>query len=1327
MDVPTSESDCTRRKPETATYNEVNIDDAIEEHNRGISRAAYIELHRAHSNKLTNNLKKKYEEQASDEKQQVSPRKQDSKTRIPIPKPRSLQLLKPKHSISKSRFSFPSSRKDENANDVIRKCSSSSEEYISIILRSESEESLDKFSKELNLFMMDKHPKEKKKSSSFRRILTGKIFSKDKKKKEEEKPVTPPHKENSNLRHTISTNDPSELRQNRLITKQMEDRYAQMHIREFNQIKNNFENHKTPEKPARSNNPGTVTYRRFEPKYTDVSSSASTLTSEGTFGENVSTKPELKLVQSNAIIPINSERPLPNPYQFGRNNEEVYTYDRNSTASSDSKLKRSPSIEVSKLKLPPNRDVVTLSRVKSPISHDYNNTDKEIATELLKPKRSPTPNQNAFTSSVDFPETLRNLSTGNGTSQQNSSSSVEYRDNIFEDRRSESFPQTMKTFSPIVCNREGIYEKVVNEALTPAHEEDKRDKENSYEKRMINHLSPSHQMFKSLNIPKKYPNEDKRNNSGSPYDQNSSNNTNETLGATHRMFSSYNSQRNEFGTPVSSPDQDRRRNPYESPSPAHQSSFDYPDNVEQNNANRDVEPRYSSRFQNMQNQSISRNESPQTKIEPTGIKMRGVQVRLKAKDLPGFLRIKDLWKYRQSTTHSPGSLHSSPTSDHVRQTLERRDMTEDDIQRRNMNFTEPRNAFRAQQNLPRQPETDYISHGGHNTPRNSDRMVETRLNPNVYRNNQGLPNQRPRHLAEEQLLRPHMNPNELRHTYDNNQNRQLQSEDPPGGTIQNLDMYPPQNIKYNPQYEDQSSRQQYRNGPAQNIRHGDQQLTRNIPFPPQELRRKPPELQRQAFFPPESPNYGVYKNVPPPANLVRSSTPNNLTPSPLKPVSPQKEELRKSVEAYYWKEIKKLKEQENMELYYYQMNMVPYLGYAEDPGSIRRSRKPVMMRQHPALQQKPVIYQNEPLYGQHFKRNTPERRTVDGSNRTSSIYRPIFKRGSLTTPVKQQDDPQYKKVSFRHFEENLPRRQGGQNIAGPRNNNAQYPARYSVNMNEGMYGNPNELYPRYVPQMQQNRWPNIPEQEMQHAVPRGIYDRRPPLARKPPHDGNYGRRGVEMPKREIIMGDNEIFGQFGGYLHKEEPSYSGSVISTQESIYGQSRGPKQIIVSDKVCDMYGQIHDRNSPSVVRRSGVMMGRLQPQQPPQAPTPQPLETPDFLQRNSRLTSSANDIRSGRYPNRIQQQNPHALYKEGIYSDYPPSRPLPPVPTDGRGAPKYDNSKGAKEHRSTKNKGSSLEHLETDESRQLSTTELQRLVLLEQLHLIRLQSKLEAEKFS
>ncbi|VEN53103.1 unnamed protein product, partial [Callosobruchus maculatus] len=196
MDVPTSESDPTRHKPATGTYKEVNIDDAIEERNRGISRAAYIELHRAHRNKLTNNLKKKYEGQTSDEKKQVSPRKQDSKTRIPIPKPRSLQLLKPKHSNNKSRIGLPSSRKDENANDLVRKCSSSSEEYISIILRSESEESLDKVNKELNLFTMDKHPKEKKKSSSFRRILTGKIFTKDKKKKEEEKPVAPPHKEN---------------------------------------------------------------------------------------------------------------------------------------------------------------------------------------------------------------------------------------------------------------------------------------------------------------------------------------------------------------------------------------------------------------------------------------------------------------------------------------------------------------------------------------------------------------------------------------------------------------------------------------------------------------------------------------------------------------------------------------------------------------------------------------------------------------------------------------------------------------------------------------------------------------------------------------------------------------------------------------------------------------------------------------------------------------------------------------------------------------------------------------------------------------------------
>ncbi|CAH1957839.1 unnamed protein product [Acanthoscelides obtectus] len=1423
-----------------ATYNEVNIDEAIEDYSKGISRAAYIKLHRSHSNKLTKNLKEKYERQTSDEKKQVHSKKLDSKSKIPVPKPR----LKVKNT-NKLKINPPLLKKDENSNDVIRKGSSSSEDYISIVLRSESEESLDKVNKELSLFTMDKNPKEKKRGSSFRRIFMGKIFSKDNKKKEEEKPVTTPHKETvslndniknesndfnrqTNLRHTISGNDPNELRQTRPITKQMEDRYAQMHIREFHQIKNNFENHKAPEKPARSNGLGTITYRRFEPQYGDASSSASTLTSEGTFGENASTKLELKLVNSNAIIPINSERPLPNPYQFGRNSEEIYVQQRNSPASSDSKMKRSPSIEVSKLKLPPNRDV-SLPRVKSPVSHDYYNTDKEIATELLKPKRSPTPNQNmktlsptqkALASSVNYPENIRNLS----PSQQNSSSSVEYRDNIFEDRRDESFPQNRQAFFPVV-NKDGIYEKMVNEALSPVHDEEKRgsfspiynihgsranqsqspvyiedrrnepspimkrspssEKENSYEKRLIGRPSPSPRMFLQQNNPSG----GGRSKSESPYGQASSRsanenqiarkNVNESFSPTRRMFQSLNmkrdspcdDRRNDSGTPVSAMDQeeiyrrnacgslnrnrncpgDIRRNNSEAPvsptdqdqfyrndayvsmnmpsssSTAHQTSLDYPDNVQQNNANRNVEPQYSSRFQNRQNQSISRNESPQYSSrlqnkdkfnmdrDEGNSSPADSQRSSRCSENQSVSRAsdQDLWKTRQNSDyaafHSPGSYHSSPSSDQVKQTVGRLETTENNIQNLKTIPTGPtkRNSVNMNQNIPKYlSETEQYVPVNQSIPRSPDHMANhpssnSRMNSDFHRNTQNSSNQRSVHLLEDQGVRPNMNPNELRHTFDNNQNRYMQSEQAMSvETRQNRGMYPPQNINHNLQH--------HRNIAPQNMRHSTQpwehQLIRNIP--------PPPRPQRQVFFPPESPNYGVYKNVPPPVNLVRSSTPTNLNPSPSKPISPQKEDLRRSVEAYYWKEIKKLKEQENLELSYYQMNMVPYMAYAEDPGSLRRSRsslpsernsrrslslprnvpnndnsnEPVMIRQHPVP--RPVIYQNDPIYGQQFKRNTPERRTVDGSNRTNSIYRPIFKRGSLTTPVKQQDDPQYKKVSFRHFKENLPRRQNEHINSRIRSNNVQQPVRYSMNMGEGVYGNPNEIYPRYVPQVQQNRYPNIPEQEIQHVVPRGvtrhgsiqlqegIYDRRPPVARKPSVEGNFTRRGADLPKREIIMGDNEIFGQFGGYLPNEEPMYGSNMMSAQESIYGQCRGPKQIIVSDKVCDMYGQIHDRNSPTVVRKSGVMMGRLQ-QQAPQAPIHQSQETPEFLQRNSRLTSSATDIRSGRIQN-MPQQNPHPMYQEGIYSEYPPSRPLPPVPNNQKESSKPETSKGAKEHR-------------------------------------------------
>ncbi|XP_018566443.1 uncharacterized protein LOC108907304 [Anoplophora glabripennis] len=1226
-----------------------------------INKSAYAKLHRTLSpdrNNTIDSLKEKYEskpdlidvksnpKEASATEENKSPRtptKLDEETVQSLkdkysparfgypkiaPKPSKLPLAKPRSAV-KSQIILPSTKpsdkekaryslnvdkksksKDENSNELHRKNSSSSGEFVTIITRSESEGSVDKMEKELNLFTMDTKPKDKKRANSFRKIFSGKIFGKDKKKKGDEKDKnklqskqnvadvqniqneTNSFNRQTNYRHTVGGNSsikPKETRptirsesdaysnqQNRYITKEMEDRYAQMHVNQFNHIKNAFEHtNSVPavqpaegyvrmDKPLVKNNPGPTNYMNLPNvrKYIDTSSSASTLESERSNSQNEvaqinreierrnelearndnfnslksvrfegskdntrDTPPraqelrqDVRLVNPKALIPITSERPLPNPYQnsnsstldkprpspqlnpvenLDRTNqtrphlEETYgiVFDslvRNKSPQqpsakinelkNDQKPPRSPSVEPSKLKLPPNREIIPLSpRVKSPIPHDNISAEKIIATELLKPLKSPTLTRKSNTRLAS-------------PSHQKLEIDIDYPDNISNERHEN---RTIEKSKPPLLTKPPI--------------------------------------------------------SKIPF----------------------------------------RRSPEASSSSAN---------------------------------SLTRQSTSQNSL--------------------AF----DIKRLSQS----------SPTSENLENTYAR------------------------------------------------------------YRRSQASPLASP--LAE-------------------NQER----------IITNAMVHVNSNVR--------------------------------SPTPVNLMNSRP---------------------LSPVTPSIRSSTPVDFRSSPTAKTSPQKEEMRRSVEAFYWKELKKLKDQENYEMYLYQMQMMPY-GYAEDPITVRRSRSlsptthrnsrrslslprdtrqtnvkdvPEMygrIQPAPIPEGRAVVHQQVPqrnvIYGQlqyqpNFRRNAPERRTIDSTPRSyenyNNTYRPIFKRGSLSTPVKEQDEVQNKKVSFsgsnpqnvqvwptrngftqsppqRRVDNNnrlstveddvflpttprTPIRYDGNDIYGYINKPIRY--EYAPNPNEVVYytrqnmevqnseptydRNPNVRYTVNYPQDENPYGQHVdakpPYRMTRHGsiqLQEPLYDQRQMVSRRrsfengqvrPVQESQYINRQPNSQvnatigiRREIILND-EIFGQFGGYVQPNDERYlqnrQNAIYSSKQSVaeplYGRT-GQKQVTVSNKVCDIYGQIHDTDSsalstPTQVRRTGVIMGQLQsnPGSPQVTRQTQSGLTNEQFARNTRLTASANDMYR-RYQNVDPRYRSDVVYDGVRYQQQQkqqeiaaPTRPLPPVPT-------------------------------------------------------------------
>lgn len=386
------------------------------------------------------------------------------------------------------------------------------------------------------------------------------------------------------------------------------------------------------------------------------------------------------------------------------------------------------------------------------------------------------------------------------------------------------------------------------------------------------------------------------------------------------------------------------------------------------------------------------------------------------------------------------------------------------------------------------------------------------------------------------------------------------------------------------------------------------------------------------------------------SEIIRPTTPLNLRQSAALKLSPQKEDIRKSVEQYYWKEIKKLKDEEDYKLYVMQMSN----GLFDDSYSrLRRSRSLSpsqrnaksfslprdVNKENPYGSRKPQNHQIIPedqtieirsparklTYEEHFIRNQPERRSID------SLQRPIFRRGSLVRQEIYENNNYNKRVSFSNGQQQWPTKNGFTGSPPQRRLEKRDP--------NDVFG-PNE--PNYVPKPPR-REPvyvqNLPIYQKQNYYsqePIYGYNRQEPvygttvsyqnqyeIVPRPIPAPIMGPRRLSVDslqrpvpntyqqpmRRDIFMEDDGIYGRFGGY-----PAYQ---------VYPQ----KQVTVRDKYCDFYGQIHDSSA-----KTGVLMGQVVQKVPPQ----------NFA-RGTRLSSSAHNM------------GYNTRYKEELYDN----KPLPPVP--------------------------------------------------------------------
>ncbi|KAF2902920.1 hypothetical protein ILUMI_03263 [Ignelater luminosus] len=442
-------------------------------------------------------------------------------------------------------------------------------------------------------------------------------------------------------------------------------------------------------------------------------------------------------------------------------------------------------------------------------------------------------------------------------------------------------------------------------------------------------------------------------------------------------------------------------------------------------------------------------------------------------------------------------------------------------------------------------------------------------------------------------------------------------------------------------------------------------------------------------------------------NNVRPQTPlQQSIPSP-NSKSPDKQHMLQNVEAFYWRELRKLKDREEQDLLRYRQQQLYVYGYVEDPVLSRRSRsvspsaqrgrrslslprdsrpipnttiRPVYIgpeiipEGRPVIAKKPIQLPTESAYGQvrqplqrnpNFIRNTFERSTIGpiGTNRQPQLYenyypkqgyQPIFKRGSLTSnvPISDTQLQASKKVSFSNRQNS-----NNQQVWPTKNGFTRSPPTRRVDREISMDDEvflPNTPNTPKTPKTPQNRnsderyayYSNIPQTSQQQQIYQNATGR----------DPMYVSR---IPRTETDYPDKRV----------------------QEGLYGRT-GSRQITVSNKVCDIYGQIHETNqSPKKsglppagvsqnygqIKQMGLMYGQLQ-QNPNNVTVGRSfnhLNSPpqsNFV-RGTRLTASVNDMYK-RYSNERARYEVDPRYQtRAMYTGEKvidaPNRPLPPLP--------------------------------------------------------------------
>lgn len=1246
-----------------------------------INKQAYLKLHRATSptGKSASVLKDKYETNSDIETylrsrtsqdfpgrnhQSLSSRSSSGNIRdsaIPILKPRNLSdsstLRSRTRTTTGSRLTFPFSgvytKKDENSNNVLRKNSSSSGEFITIVTRSDSEGSIDKLRSELDLFTMDERPKEKKRNNSFRRIFSGKIFSKEKKKKDEQEALRDrvPCKENvvysdnmkneSNAfnrhapyRHTVGggSNAQKEIKMYRNDSqrsmqssnydpKQLEQRYAQMHLNEFNHIKRNFENTRPPkeqyvlmDKPLITNNPGPIGYNKVGKlsKYIDSSSSASTLESErdllyqnellakahrqyiqqqqqqqnmkqqksgslpnnmkGEFNKEPSrdTPPraqelrqDVRLVNPKALIPISSERPLPNPYHNiehysggptfksnlrhssrtpqqqdkiidnsrGPHFEETYGTVFDSLDHSHKKNNegvhiatavktntqppyepvgppRSPSVESTKLKLPANREIVPLSpRMTSPIPQDKVSTEKLIATELLKP-RTPTPTRKAI------PKPL-------SPSHQKLEIAIDYPDNVKDDRS-----DTNSVMSEAILSNPSEMRSAKSPETTPQIAE-------HVPRQLISRMSPASEQYRA-----------------SPVSYKSHSQT-----SVHRIS-------------AASPVPELQENLTNAM--VHVNSVNYRSPSQTNlNHLRSLSPSARSITPvDLRTPTSNSSQSPQKEEMRRNVEAYYWKELKKLKEQENM----DMYYYQMQMMRTPNGYAEDPITTR---------------RARSMSPTSLRNGRRSL-SLPRDPKP----------------FNQTTHAP-VYQYMRFQPNPIP-----EERVTPH----QTQLIFDYN-TQQFRRHAPERRTIETIPRNFDTNSLYRPIFkrgslttpvrdssdDGQNKRVSFSNSRV-DIRNPQSWPTKNgyTQSPPQRRNTLPDE--DDVFLP-------INSNAPTTRLIIDGK---EMYGYANKPPTYSEYQLRQN-EQY----------QSKQSLLAQQRNLVD----AQLNGTYAPAKPP-----------------REFLYGPLVVANV--RQQNQNNNSQDAPYGPLV------------------------VANNRP----------PRQLNAPEETRYGHAV-DGVSIPPKNLTRHGSVQLHEP-----------------LYTQKPPLPRKMSYDIPQGSVMVRndnqgVPRREIIITD-DVFGQFGGYSTANgnirypqqnvqpnmqnigEPQYTQQINALPpngtrqigESPYGFTRAvPRQVSVKNKVCDIYGQIHDRESPGVTpsyQRSGVVLGQLQNTNQGVRQQSYGQLTNDTFVRNNRLTASANDMYrryqnvDPRYRNEVyqnqQKQNPQ---------DVPPNRPLPPVPNGKR----------------------------------------------------------------